>query len=60
MGSGAEQLSSQDDPSGWEQGKYPVEDGVIYAGARMRADGRWIRGTVDLAPGLVIGWFRAF
>lgn len=40
--------------------EYPLEGGVIYAGARMRADWRWIRGTVDVAPGLVIGWFRAF
>lgn len=40
--------------------EHPLPKGSFYAGARVRADWRWVRGTVDVSPGLAIGWFSAF
>jgi hypothetical protein len=40
--------------------EHPLPKGSFYAGARVRADWRWVRGTLDVSPGLVIGWYSAF
>ncbi len=40
--------------------EYPIKGGSLFAGARLRTDWRWIRGTFDTAPGLIVGWYKAF
>ncbi|MEM6311619.1 MAG: hypothetical protein AAF754_16400 [Pseudomonadota bacterium] len=38
----------------------PLPGGSFFVGARLRADWRYVNRTLDIEPGLSLGWFRTF
>lgn len=40
--------------------EHPLPGGSFFVGARLRADWRYVNDTLNIEPGLALGWFRTF
>lgn len=40
--------------------RYPLKHGEFFVGLRAQADYRWVNKTLDVRPGLHVGWYKGF